>query len=234
MTLPASERKAAPDHRASRAGAAPREMRALAALALGGAIVGVVLTGAVSLGLTDRWDIAIARSFGLSANPDGDPRLREAIRDITALGSFSVLTAAILAAAGFLLAARRPALAGITVASALLATGLSTSLKLVIARARPALVEAPTLTFTASFPSGHALLSASIILMLGGMIAFAAHRRAERVVIMVVAALLSILIGVSRVWLGVHWPSDVLAGWAIGIAWAAATLLVARRFTVPG
>jgi undecaprenyl-diphosphatase len=162
------------------------------------------------------------------------PWLWEAVRDITALGSTIVLTAAVAAAAGYLFAARRIQLALILLASALGATVFNTGLKWFIARARPELEDARVTTYTASFPSGHALLSVAIILTIGGILAFAARWRQERVIIIGAALCLGIAIGFSRILLGVHWPSDVMAGWLFGGAWASLTLWVARRTARPG
>ena len=72
----------------------------------------------------------------------------------------------------------------------------------------------------ASFPSGHAMISAAIYLTIGAMLAEAQQRRSARLFLMIFAGLLVILIGCSRIYLGVHWPSDVLAGWCLGSIWA--------------
>jgi undecaprenyl-diphosphatase len=97
---------------------------------------------------------------------------------------------------------------------------LSTLLKLSFERPRPDLVPHAVAVYTASFPSGHAMLSAVTYLTLGTLLARIQPRRRLRAYIVAVAVLLTLLVGTSRVYLGVHWPTDVLAGWCLGAAWA--------------
>lgn len=158
----------------------------------------------------------------------------EAVRDVTSLGGTVILTSAVMAACAYLSAARRFRLFGLLLASSLTATMFSAATKMTFARARPQTVEHLVLTSSASFPSGHALLSAAIILTIGGLVAFAAKTPIERKVIVATAFLICLGVGMSRVWLGVHWPSDVLAGWMAGIAWAAMTLWTAKRIDRQG
>jgi undecaprenyl-diphosphatase len=153
----------------------------------------------------------------------------EAVRDITALGGFAVLAGAVLASCAYLLAAGRFRLLALLLGSAVAATLFSTLVKFSIARVRPQSVEHLVATASASFPSGHALLSAAIILTMGGLVAFQARKPAERRVIVAAAFMMTFCVGLSRIWLGVHWPMDVLAGWMFGTAWAAMTLWLAKR-----
>jgi undecaprenyl-diphosphatase len=81
---------------------------------------------------------------------------------------------------------------------------------------------------TASFPSGHAMLSAIVYLTLGVLLARFLYHRRLKVYVLTVAILLSLFIGLSRIYLGVHYPTDVLAGWSAGAAWALLCLLAAR------
>lgn len=162
------------------------------------------------------------------ANPLGPRWLELMARDITALGSLGVLGLMVLAAAGFLaLAGRRR-----TALFVLAATGggalASTLLKALFARPRPDIVPHETYVASASFPSGHAMVSAVVYLTLGALIARLAPEPRLKAYILAVAVLLAGLIGISRVYLGVHWPSDVLAGWAAGAAWALACGAVAQ------
>ncbi len=205
-----------------------RLLAAVVATGFGGA---ALLAAAVLLDLTgplDRAGYALLQSAGPFAAATAPVAVRETMRDVTALGGLIPLTAAVVATVAYLAAGARYRLAALMAASALLATLANLLLKGAIDRARPDLVGHLTHVSNPSFPSGHALLSASIILTIAGLVAFAARRRREKAAILVTAALICVGIGASRVWLGVHWPSDVLAGWLIGAAWAAGTLLVAR------
>ncbi|MGL5139246.1 MAG: phosphatase PAP2 family protein, partial [Beijerinckiaceae bacterium] len=186
-----------------------------------------VASGATDL-LDERLFLAAHRldEKGLSALPGW---AREAIRDVTALGSTVVLTFATAVVAAYLVAARRRRLAIVLVASAALATAASTVIKLLLDRARPSLIEHAVVTYSASFPSGHAMLTAAIILPMVALLARTIDRPAARRVIVASGLVLTVAVGLSRISLGVHWPTDVLAGWCIGAFWACATLLVARN-----
>jgi undecaprenyl-diphosphatase len=154
------------------------------------------------------------------ADPLGPRWLELMARDLTALGSLGVLGLLVLAAAGFLaLAGRRR-----TALFVLAATGggalASTLLKALFARPRPDIVPHEIYVASASFPSGHAMVSAVVYLTLGALMARLAPGLRLKVYILALAVLLVGLVGISRVYLGVHWPSDVLAGWAAGAGWA--------------
>ena len=154
---------------------------------------------------------------GVAAGP---PWLQAVARDITALGSTTVLSLLVSAVSAFLLLSgrRRTALfVLVSTASGALATLL---LKGFFARPRPDLLPHGDFVTTASFPSGHAMLSAIVYLTLGTLLARLVGARRQKLYIMAIAVLLSALVGLSRVYLGVHWPTDVLAGWAGGAAWA--------------
>jgi undecaprenyl-diphosphatase len=140
--------------------------------------------------------------------------------DLTSLGGHAVLVTLVLLVAGFLLLDGRRATAMLVLASSVGAALLSAGLKVLFARPRPDVVEHLVGVSTPSFPSGHALLSAAIYLTLGALLAREFPRPALQRYFMGVAVMLTLLIGLSRVYLGVHWPSDVLAGWCIGALWA--------------
>jgi len=110
-----------------------------------------------------------------------------------------------------------------TVAGAMFNTGL----KQVFARARPDLVPHEVIVTNASFPSGHAFGAAMIYLTLAALLSRRIQQPAARVLLLVLAIGVTAAVGVSRVALGVHWPSDVLAGWAAGAAWALASWMIA-------
>jgi undecaprenyl-diphosphatase len=171
---------------------------------------------------SSRIDSALVLLFRDAADPSmplGPAWLREMMRDVTALGSFVGLgTATVVASLTLRLCGHRPLAVGLLV-NVLAATAASTLLKIAIGRERPDIVEHAALTFTASFPSGHAFLSAVVLLGIAGFVGIASRRDDIARLCLWAAWVLIVAIGVSRVYLGVHWPSDVLGGWCLGVAW---------------
>lgn len=152
----------------------------------------------------------------------GPAWLTEVARDLTALGGGAVITIVVAAVSGFLfLTGKRHALVAI-----LLATGggiaLSFLLKGHFARPRPELVPHLSIVSSSSFPSGHSMLAAVVYLTLAAMLVRLVERRTLKAYIAFVAGFVVLAVGVSRVLLGVHYPTDVAAGWAVGVAWSIA------------
>ena len=161
-------------------------------------------------------------------DPLGPQWLEEVARDLTALGSVGVLTLVTVGALVYLLLARRARAAGFTavaVGGGMLLTNL---LKLGFGRPRPDLVPHEAVVYTASFPSGHAMMAAITYLTLAAMLSRIERRWHIKAYLLLVAVCVTVVVGVSRIYLGVHWPTDVLAGWAVGAAWAALCWLIAR------
>jgi undecaprenyl-diphosphatase len=131
-----------------------------------------------------------------------------------------VLTLLTLLVIGYLLLARRYRQALLVVIAVVGGTLLSSTLKGLFDRERPSVVPHLTTISDPSFPSGHAMLSSVVYLTLGALLAQAAGRRREHLFFIIAALLLTALVGVSRMALGVHYPSDVLGGWTAGTAWA--------------
>jgi undecaprenyl-diphosphatase len=163
------------------------------------------------------------------ANPLGPSWLEESARDITGLGGYAILTIMTLAALAYLLMAGKRGAALLVVGAVVGGMLLSTALKFGFERPRPDLVPHATRVYTASFPSGHAMLSAVTYLTLGALLTRVQKRRRVRAFIMGLAVVITLLVGASRVYLGVHWPSDVLAGWSVGAAWASLCWFVALQ-----
>ena len=148
---------------------------------------------------------------------------------MTSLGSIIVLSMVTLAVAGYLFLARRCASAALTLIAVFGGMALTELLKSAFARPRPDFVAHATQVFTASFPSGHASLSAIAYLTIAALLAQSQPLLRMRVYIVSLAGLVTALIGFSRVYLGVHYPTDVLGGWCVGAAWALACWAIAAR-----
>lgn len=176
----------------------------------------------------DRRIMLALRRPGHLEMPVGPAWLHHAMGDITALGGAASLTLLTLAVTGFLLAARRFATAGFVAASIAAGAVLGGTLKSIFLRARPDIVPHLDTVYDTSFPSGHAMNSAVVFLTLGALLTRTQESRTVRVYLVAVAILLTLLVGASRVYLGVHWPSDVIAGWIVGAAWATLCLALAR------
>jgi undecaprenyl-diphosphatase len=169
------------------------------------------------------FDRIVLLAFRDAANPSvpiGPPWLLEAARDITSLGSTIVLGTILFAVVGYLLLAGKHAVAWMMLGAVLGGVALSNFLKFAFARPRPDFVAPAVQVFTASFPSGHATLSAITYLTLGAVLARTHPSVRIRIYFVSLAAFVTVLVGLSRVYLGVHYPTDVLAGWCIGVAWA--------------
>ena len=169
------------------------------------------------------FDRIVLLAFRDAANPSvpiGPWWLLEAARDITSLGSTIVLGIILFAVVGYLLLAGKRAVAWMMLGAVLGGVALNNSLKFAFARPRPDFVAPAVQVFTASFPSGHATLSAITYLTLGAVLARTHPSVRIRIYFMSLAAFVTVLVGLSRVYLGVHYPTDVLAGWCIGVAWA--------------
>lgn len=168
----------------------------------------------------DRTIMYALRTPGDPSRPIGPDWLNIAATDVTSLGSLTVLGIIVLLVCGLFLSFRRWREALLL----LLASGsgliLTNILKDVFQRDRPPAILHAVRAINASFPSGHAALSATVFLTLGALIAHFAERRRVRVYALAAAVILSLLVGCSRVYLGVHWPTDVLGGWCVGAAWA--------------
>jgi undecaprenyl-diphosphatase len=211
--------------------AARREVSMVAALCAlaGGLAVFVQLADETSENETHAFDMAVLsalREPGRPAEPLGPHWLTTSARDLTSLGSTTVLALLGLCAIGFLLMQRRRAAALLVLASVGGGLALSNGLKLVFQRARPEEAYRAVEATQYSFPSGHALISTVTYLTLGALVAHAIRERSLKLYVQSLAVLLAFLIGLSRIYLGVHWTTDVLAGWGVGAAWAMVLWLV--------
>ncbi len=200
------------------------------------AVVGAVwafaeLTDAVLEGGTRAFDRAVLlalRQSGDLARPVGPAWVVDAARSLTALGDWTVLLLLTVVVVGFLLLQGRRRMAGFVVAAMLGGEALATVLKELVARPRPDVVPHLVSVQTSSFPSGHSMMAAVAYLTLAALAARVVAERRLKVYLLVVAMGVTLLVGVTRVYLGVHYPTDVLAGWTAGLAWALLCGVAAR------
>ena len=217
--------------------ARPDHFPSLVVPLLGGLAVALLAWGFIELsdevldGDTRQFDLMLLRAAeALRATYSG---LTVVMRDFSGLGSAAVLTLFTSVTVGYLLLTSKRLMA-LLVAAAVISGALGIRwLKLGFGRARPASEFAELVAPSLSFPSGHAGISAIVFLTLGALLASTRIQALERAYILSTAALMTVLVGVSRIALGVHWATDVLAGWAFGAAWALVWLLLARRLTSP-
>jgi len=199
----------------------------------GGVLLFVYLTGQVIEGSTKGFDEAILLALRQPSDlstPIGPGWLTHAVKDITSLGGTTVLTLMTVLVTIYLLLDRRRAIAIFVLASVLSGWALSAMLKLSVARPRPDIVPHLVEVNDLSFPSGHAMVSAVTYLTLAALISGTRRYRSTRIFIIAAGILLTLMIGTSRIYLGVHYPTDVLGGWCAGATWALGCWLVARRF----
>lgn len=212
------------------------ELASLAVVA-SGILVFVFLARYVGSGKVNELDsrlLLALRSVADPADPFGPRWVEELVRDFTALGGLAAISFITLAVAGGLALAGKgrtalTALAGI--AGGFL---LGVALKAMFQRARPDLVPHGSYVTSSSFPSAHSMQSAVTYLTLGAVLARVQSTRFLKAYVIALALILTFFVGFSRVYLGVHWPSDVLAGWSAGVVWSIVVWLITRRFQREG
>jgi undecaprenyl-diphosphatase len=177
--------------------------------------------------LDERIIISLREADDLS-DPIGPVWLEEAVRDISALGGHTVLTIYVSFVLIFLLLIRRYKASLFVLGATVSGAVASHYLKIFFSRPRPDIVSHSAHVVTFSFPSGHSMLSAVVYLTLGALLTEFVTRTHLKSYFLLVAMFLSFIIGLSRIYLGVHYPSDVLAGWCAGLGWAALFTVIAR------
>jgi undecaprenyl-diphosphatase len=179
--------------------------------------------------LDTRILVSLRKADDLS-KPIGPAWVESALLDLTALGGLTVLGLVVFAVAGFLALQRRYRSALVVLITAASAEIANTAIKTLFMRPRPTVVPHLREVASTSFPSGHAMDSAIIYLTLGAMLMQLADSRATKLYCIGMAIVLTLLVGVSRVYLGVHYPTDVIGGWIFGFLWALVCWLVSERF----
>jgi undecaprenyl-diphosphatase len=193
----------------------------------------VLLAGEVMEGDTRALDTRILLALRSPSDP-GRPRgplwLESSLLDLTAMGGSTVLGLVVFSVAGFLLLQGRYHTALVILVTAASGELLNEVLKNAFMRPRPDVVPHLRDVVSTSFPSGHAMESAIIYLTLGTMLMRLAERRLTKAFCLIMAILVTLLVGISRVYLGVHYPTDVIGGWIFGFVWASVCWLIAQRF----
>src|ERR1700722_14145171 len=173
-------------------------------------------------GETLPFDRKLLLAVRQAGNPGSDRAAMAARSGTRHLGAWQpiVLGILLLAVVGYLLLTRMRAAAWLMLGAVSSGVALNSLLKFSFARPRPGLAVPAVRVLTASFPSGHATMSAITYLTLGALLARTHSEILVRIYFMTLAWMLTVLVGLSRMYLGVHYPTDVLAGWCIGTAWA--------------
>jgi undecaprenyl-diphosphatase len=193
------------------------------ALAAAGLVLFAQLADEVIEGETHAFDEAVLLALRHAGDPSdaiGPGWFEDVMRDFTALGSLGVLMLLTAAVTGFLILQGKRHAALLVVVAIGGGILVSTLTKLGFDRPRPDLVPHGATVYTTSFPSGHSMMAAVTYLTLGALLARVQPQRRLKVYLLGLAVTITVLVGFSRVYLGVHWPTDVLAGWALGAAWA--------------
>lgn len=191
-------------------------------------IFSLVLVVMTATKVSNGFDEAVFRFLGtVKDSALGAGWIIEVARDITALGSVTVLIAITLIVLGYMLMHKNVYAASFLASSAFGAIIVSHTLKKLFERARPGTDLHLTQVFTSSFPSAHAMDAASVYTALALVLAGVQHQRHSRRFTLYVAATMIFVIGFSRIYLGVHWPVDVMAGWSAGIVWTLSCYMLA-------
>jgi undecaprenyl-diphosphatase len=200
-----------------------REIAILLALTAVWALLFETIARFVAQGRADGFDLRVLhamRSGGWSHRSLAWIWANIGAADLSAMGSISVLAYIVVLICGLFLGLKRWREASLLFLASAGGLTMTVALQALFNRPRPPMTAAEAAGLNASFPSGHALLSASVYLTLGALISHFAERRFVRAYALAAAVIMTVLVGLSRIFLGMHWCTDVLAGWCLGVAWA--------------
>jgi len=208
----------------------PYIFRALLILGIGSLVtVGLIwlINGDSVIELEERLLMFFRHSSDL-ANPLGSIAIEEAIRDLTSLGGTLVTTLLTTYVVVLLFLYQKPRYAMFLATAVLLGVGYVFLIKLGFDRPRPDVVPHFMRSLSPSFPSGHSAMSAMVYLLVADVLGRGFPNRSLKIFIFSVAILITVSVGISRVYLGVHWPTDVLGGWVIGVTWVLTCWMVEK------
>ncbi|MBB5912376.1 undecaprenyl-diphosphatase [Nocardia transvalensis] len=189
-----------------------------------GAVVAVLTAGVTTRGGATHMDRP-TMEWAVAHRTDG---LTPVVRIVTDLGGTVAMTAVAVAACAWFAWRRRRYPMLVTAAVSVGALVTVTVMKALVGRRRPPVEHLVTVE-SHSFPSGHTLGSTAVVGTVAALLALSLRRRAARIAVGAAAVLFTLAIGLSRIYLGVHWPTDVLAGWALGALWIIAGVTAVRR-----
>ena len=182
----------------------------------------------------DRSILLFVQALGDPADPAAPPVLIRLARDVTSLGSATVMTLITLSVSGFLMLTRRHRTSLLVLASVAGGAVLSKLLKFAFDRPRPDVMPHAEEVYNASFPSGHAMMAAITYLTLGALLTGVQKDAQMKRYILIWSVSLTVLVGTSRIILGVHWPTDVIGGWCVGSIWALVCWSFGERIRTSG
>jgi undecaprenyl-diphosphatase len=199
-----------------------------------GTLIFVLIANEVNKGETKTFDQSILKSLRSEENihqPVGPQWIEFAMTDITSLGGGTVIVIVTVLVIGFLSLQKNYSFLWLVLGSTVGGALIALSLKELIGRERPDIIFHLVYTTSFSFPSGHSMMSAVVYLTQASLLSQIQEKRSLKIYIITAALVLTFLIGISRVYLGVHYPTDVLAGWSLGLAWASFCWFAARFIT---
>jgi undecaprenyl-diphosphatase len=196
-----------------------RAVLAIALLLAAFVLLTVLVLGGATTGFDHAIMVALRDADGSGIGPGW---LSKAMLNWSALGSGHNVTIIVIVAALGLLISKRPREAGVVIACSLGTSILVNTLKPIFERARPSIVQHIDTVTGFSFPSGHTTTATAIYATLGVLVASGVQERRLKIFVFAISAFIPLLVGSTRVFLGVHYPTDVLGGWCLGLAWALA------------